>query len=68
LALCDRVTEAISEGLTASVKTLLQALTHEIRVESREVIHPVFHTPVGVGHQQDDAVRAIRICGPWGTQ
>jgi hypothetical protein len=43
-------------------------LTHEIRMESREVIHRVFHTPVGVGHEQDDAVRATRIGGPWGTQ
>jgi len=57
-ALRDRVAEALASGDPAPVKTLLQALIHEIRVDSREAIHPVFHVPVGGDHQQDGAVRA----------
>jgi hypothetical protein len=33
-------------------------LIHEIRVDSRQAIHPIFRVPVGGDHQQDDAVRA----------
>jgi site-specific DNA recombinase len=54
----DRVAEALASGDPAPVKTLLQALIHEIRVDSREAIHPIFRVPVGGDHQQDDAVRA----------
>jgi len=39
-------------------KSLLQSLIHEIRVDSREAIQPIFRCPVGGGHHQDDAVRA----------
>jgi len=39
--------------------TVLQALIHEIRVDSRQAIHPVFPVPVGGSHQQDDAARAL---------
>ena len=54
----ERVAEAVAEGSAASVKGLLQALIHEIRVDSRDAIHPIFRIPVGGGHRQDDAVRA----------
>jgi hypothetical protein len=37
---------------------LLQALIHEIRVDSKEAIHPIFRVPVGVNLSEDDAVRA----------
>ncbi len=54
----QRVEEAVAGGSSALVKSLLQAVIHEIRVECRQAIHPVFRVPVGGGHQQDDAVRA----------
>jgi hypothetical protein len=54
----QRVEEAVAGGSNALVKSLLQALIHEIRVDSREAIHPVFRVPVGGEHQQDNAVRA----------
>ena len=54
----ERVAEAMAKGSTASVKALLQALIHEIRVDSRDAIHPIFRLPVGGDHQGDDAVRA----------
>jgi site-specific DNA recombinase len=57
-ALRDRVAEALASSDPAPVKALLQALIHEIRVDSRQAIHPVFRVPVGGGHQKDDAVRA----------
>jgi site-specific DNA recombinase len=53
-----RVEEAVADGSSALVKSLLQALIHEIRVDSRQAIHPIFRVPVGGAHQQDDAVRA----------
>ena len=68
-ALRDRVAEALASGDPAPVKTLLQALIHEIRVDSRKAIHPVFRVPVGGGHQQDDAVRApSRLVGAIGLE
>ncbi len=54
----ERVTEAVKDGSTASVKGLLQALIHEIRVDSRDAIQPIFRVPVGGDHHEDDAVRA----------
>ena len=54
----DRVAEAVAEGSTAPIKVLLQALIHEIRVDSKEAIHPIFRVPVGVNLSEDDAVRA----------
>ena len=54
----ERVTEAVAEGSAASVKGLLQALIHEIRVDNREAIHPIFRVPLGGDHPEDDAVRA----------
>ena len=54
----DRVAEAVAEGSTAPTKVLLQALIHEIRVDSKEAIHPIFRVPVGVDIPVDDAVRA----------
>ena len=54
----ERVAEAVAEGSTAPIKVLLQALIHEIRVDSREAIHPIFRVPVGVNLSGDDAVRA----------
>jgi Transposase DDE domain group 1 len=54
----QRVEAAVAGGSNALVKSLLQALIHEVRVDSREAIHPVFRVPVGGDHQQDDAVRA----------
>jgi len=53
-----RVEEAVASGSSALVKSLLQALIQEIRVDSRQAIHPVFRVPIGGDHQQDDAVRA----------
>jgi hypothetical protein len=57
-ALRERVAEAIATGDPAPVKILLQALIHEIRVDSKEAIHPIFRVPVGVDLSGDDAVRA----------
>jgi hypothetical protein len=57
-ALRDRVAEAIATGHPAPVKVLLQALIHEIRVDSKEAIHPIFPVPVGVDLTEDDAIRA----------
>jgi hypothetical protein len=57
-ALRDRVAEALVSGDPAPVKTLLQALIHEIRVDSRQAIHPIFRVPLGGDHPEDDAVRA----------
>jgi len=37
---------------------LLQALIHEIRVDSRDAIHPTFRVPLGGDQHPDDAVRA----------
>ena len=54
----ERVAEAVAEGSTAPIKVLLLALIHEIRVDSREAIHPIFRVPVGVNLSEDDAVRA----------
>jgi hypothetical protein len=54
----ERVAEAVAEGSTAPIKVLLQSLIHEIRVDSREAIHPIFRLPVGVDLSVDDAVRA----------
>jgi site-specific DNA recombinase len=54
----ERVAEAVAEGSTAPIKVLLQALIHEIRVDSKEAIHPIFRVPVGVDISVDDAVRA----------
>ena len=48
----------MAEGSAVSVKGLLQALIHEIRVDSREAIHPIFRVPLGGDHPEDDAVRA----------
>ena len=57
-ALRDRVAEALAKGSTGPVKTLLQALIHEIRVDSWHAIHPTFRVPIGGDHPGDDAVRA----------
>ena len=56
-ALRDRAAEALASGDPAPVKTPLQALIHEIRVDSRNAIQPTFRVPVGGDHQQNDAVR-----------
>jgi hypothetical protein len=52
------VAEAIATGDRAPVKILVQSLIHEIRVDGREAIHPIFRVPVGVNLSGDDAVRA----------
>jgi len=57
-ALRQRVTEAVARGSAGPVKALLQALVHEIRVDSRDAIHPTFRVPLGGDHHPDDAVRA----------
>ena len=57
-ALRDRVNEAIVEGSPAVVKSLLQALIHEIRVDSRNAIQPVFRVPLTGDAMAGDAVRA----------
>jgi hypothetical protein len=68
-ALRDRVSEAIATGDPAPVKILLQSLIHEIRVDSREAIHPIFRVPAGVNLSEDDAVRApSRSVGDCGTR
>ncbi|MHB1510390.1 MAG: recombinase family protein [Acidimicrobiales bacterium] len=54
----ERVAEAVAEGSPGPVKTLLHALIHEIRVDSRDAIHPTFRVPLGGDHHRDDAVRA----------
>jgi len=43
------VEEAVAGGSNALVKALLQARIHEIRVDSRQAIHPVFRDPIGGG-------------------
>jgi hypothetical protein len=40
------------------VKSLLQALIHEIRVDSRNVIQPVFRVPLAGDAMAGEAVRA----------
>ena len=65
----ERVAEAVSKGSSGPVKTLLQALIHEIRVDSRDAIHPTFRVPVGGGHHPEDAVRApSRLVGAEGLE
>jgi hypothetical protein len=54
----DRVAEAVAEGSAAPIKVLLRALIHEIGVDSKEPIHPIFWVPVDVDISVDDAVRA----------
>jgi hypothetical protein len=54
----QRVTEAVSEGSPGPVKALLQHLIHEIRVDSRDAIHPIFRVPVGGDNPVVDAVCA----------
>jgi site-specific DNA recombinase len=54
----ERVAEAVAEGSAAPIKVLLQSLIHEIRVDSKEAIHPIFRVPVGADISGDDAVRA----------
>ncbi len=54
----ERVAEAVAQGSSGPVKALLQALIHEIRVDSRDAIHPTFRVPLGGDHHPDDAVRA----------
>ncbi len=57
-ALREQVAEAVAKGSRGQVKALLQALIHEIRVDSRHAIHPTFRVPLGGDHHLDDAVRA----------
>lgn len=54
----DRVNEAVTEGSPAVVKSLLQALIHEIRVESRHAIQRVFRVPLAGDSMAGEAVRA----------
>jgi len=64
---CSRVREAIATGSPAIVKELVQALVHEIRVEGRHAIQPVFRVPHGGG--DEDAVRALsRSVGAGGLE
>jgi site-specific DNA recombinase len=44
-ALRDLVTDAVANGSPASVKAFLQALVHEIRVDSRHAIQPILRLP-----------------------
>ncbi len=44
-ALRDLVADAVANGSPAAVKALLQALVHEIRVDSRHAIQPIFRLP-----------------------
>ena len=44
-ALRDRVADAVAKGSPTAVKVLLQALVHEIRVDSRHAIQPIFRLP-----------------------
>jgi site-specific DNA recombinase len=65
----ERVAAAIAAGGTAPVKVLLQALIHEVRVDSRDAIHPVFRVPMGGVHHEDGAVRApSRLVGARGLE
>lgn len=54
----DQIAEALSDGAPAVVKALLQALIHEIRVDSRNSIQPVFRVPLGTAIPGSNAVRA----------
>ncbi|MGO8872891.1 MAG: hypothetical protein ACLQPH_16095 [Acidimicrobiales bacterium] len=54
----QRLEESVAGGSSALVKVLLHAHIHEIRVDSRQAIHPVFRVPLGGNHLVDDAVRA----------
>ena len=63
----SRVREAIATGSPAVVKELLSVLVHEIRVEGRHVIRPVFRVPHGTGDQ--NVVRALsRSVGAGGLE
>ena len=68
-ALRHRVAEALASGDPAPVKALLQALIHEIRVDSRQAIHPIFRVPLGGDHPGNDAVRTpARSVGATGLE
>jgi hypothetical protein len=54
----DRVNEAVADGSPAVVKSLLQALIHEVRVENRHAIQPVFRVPLAGDLVASSAVRA----------
>ena len=62
----SRVREAIATGSPAVVKELLGALVHEIRVESRRAIRPVFRVPEGAGNKRAVS-RTVPVGGPYGT-
>jgi hypothetical protein len=62
----QRVEEAVAGRSSALVKSLLQTLVHEIRVDSRQAIYPVFRVPVGGDHQQDAVhapSRSVEVSG-----
>ncbi len=58
-ALRDQVSAAVAKGSPAVVKTLLQALIHEVRVDSRKSMQPVFRVPITKDPFLTDAVRAL---------
>ena len=61
----SRVREAIATGSPAIVKELLGTLIHEIRVESRHAIQPVFRVPEGTrgGRAVRAPSRSVEVSG-----
>jgi site-specific DNA recombinase len=65
----DRVAAAVAEGSTAPIKVLLQALIHEIRVDSRDA-HPT-DIPSSCGCRPllgRCGSHTVPVGGPWGTR
>ncbi len=56
--LADQVRVAVSEGPTPARKRLLHALVHEVQVQGRDAIFPVFRVP---GGQPPAPGRGVRI-------
>jgi hypothetical protein len=54
----DRVNEAIAKSSPVAVKSLLRALIHEIRVDSRNAIQHVFRVPLTGDAMAGEVVRA----------
>jgi hypothetical protein len=62
-ALRDLVADAVANGSPAVVKALLQALVHEVRVDSRHAIQPIFRLPT-LGERSGEPEREGAVRAP----
>ncbi len=66
--LVEVLQEVIDQGTPAQRKALLRGLVVDIRVKSREAIHPTFRLPAGPGRVTDQPLRVrLPLAGPSGT-